>query len=401
MSTGTLFVVGNTGSGKSSVLNCFLGVEHFATSELPTPCTKDPESFSNTINGRRLIAIDSEGFNDGQNNHEIQTRKLGNFLRNCMTGVNAIAVVQPYTMCRFAQGVMDEIKFLYDTFKTNDILSHFCIIFTFCPSNCDRNLKQTMYNNEAKEFLKEISGATNVPDIPMFFIETRKMHKPDMAEELERLRNFVLSKSVLLTKEVYDALYGFKEETERQNRVYQGIRKDGNKKYETYIDRVRTVKIPNNGNPRQYSNWRTTRSYEELLEEEKTEWKYHVYNGYEYSGDTRYKVYYDQYRTVIYNHKLNKNTYESGWTSTNKKREYNASRSFVRYEYKTKREFDHTTKYNNVYRISKLKREVTRDFDGSLSYGNWWEYDHEYEYEQRPVVEHVTYESDDDFCYIA
>lgn len=218
---------------KSSVLNCFLGVEHFATSELPTPCTKDPESFSNMINGRKLIAIDSEGFNDGQNIHKVQTQRLGNFLRSCMTGVNAIAVFQPYTMCRFAQGVMDEIKFLYDTFKTNEILSHFCIIFTFCQSNCDRNDKQTLYNNEAKEFLKKISGAASVPDIPMFFIETRKMHKPEMANELERLRNFVLNKSVLLTKEVYDALYVFKEETERQYGYFQGIRKDGNKKWKS------------------------------------------------------------------------------------------------------------------------------------------------------------------------
>lgn len=393
MNVSTILVIGDTGSGKSSLLNAVLNIELIETSDSPTPCTKGPASFSSMFGDNKLIGLDSEGFNDCQNKIEVQIPRLGDFLRSCMTGVNVIAVVIQYQLCRFSQGVMNTIKFVYDTFHTEEMLSHFCIVFTHCPSNCDKAVKVNTYNEQAKKFLRQISGVTDVPDIPMFFVQTRKKHKPEMIKELENIRNLMLSKSALLTKEVYDALYGFKEEIEKEIKVSQGYSIRGNYKYEIFIDRERIIKIPNNGSDRKYSEWKETNRYEELVEEEKKEREYDVFDGYEIDGKYRYRVYYDRYRTIKYNHRLNRNTYVSGWTWINRTRKFDKKKEKY-YEYDEEKQFDDVTENYVWYRISRIKRKVTINFDGSKSYGDWKEYDFTYTHEEKEVKVRHVYETE-------
>lgn len=385
-----LMIVGDSGSGKSDTNNCVLGEERFDVSDLPYACTKDPVSASVQLNGKELICIDTEGFNDGTSITETQIQKLGDFLRKWKPGVSVVAVAIQYSVVRFSQGVKDVIKFVYDAFQTTEILNHFCIIFTHCPNNYDKEKKTRLYNEAAKSYLREISNDNNISDIPMFFVETQRKDEPDMKKEFDRIREFVFSKNAIMTKDFIDASLGETHETEMETKVSQGIRDSGNKKYEKFIDRKRIVTIPNNGSPRKFSEWETIRSYEELIEESNEEWERNIRGGYEYSGDTRYVVYYDRYRKVTHNLRNGKYTY-SGWVETNKTRKYDASRQ------REEQTDSNTTLYDEdsskwVYKTQYLRRYKIIDFDGTISYTDWKEYKSStYENKSKPPPQIVTY----------
>lgn len=389
METGAVLVLGDTGAGKSSVLNALLGTDHFESSSSSLACTKEPSSFSQVIdNEKTLVGIDSEGFNDGTSITEFQIEKLGKFLRNWTTGINLIAVVIQFQKCRFSQGIMDVVQFVYNAFQNPELLSHICIIFTHSPKKCNKEEKIANYNVAAKQYLTSISGVNDIPDIPMFFVQTRKKERQDVADELQKIRQLIFSKSVLWTKEVHDALFGYKEEIETQNHVSLGFVTVGNMKKQKFIDRQRKVTIPNNGSAKNYSEWQTIRGpYYEDVEEERTEYDREIYAGYEYSNDgmIRYKAYYDKYRTVVYNFKQGKITQSSGWFETNRRRYVDARKEIIDEE-KVERDLVQTTPSQYIYKKYWMKRQKIIGFDKEVTNTNWEKTGrYEYEYEDRPV----------------
>lgn len=60
-----LMVIGDTGTGKSSFGNLYLGRPAFKESDSPAPVTLESTSASSVVDGITRTVIDTEGLSDG------------------------------------------------------------------------------------------------------------------------------------------------------------------------------------------------------------------------------------------------------------------------------------------------------------------------------------------------
>jgi hypothetical protein len=95
------------------------------------------------------------------------------------------------------------IQFVYNAFGTPEVLSHLCIVFTRCykavPNRPNRERKRTEYATRVQTFLKEVSGQTNVPLIPVFFVDSCDLDSPETIQNMTQFHGWVTSKRPLET----------------------------------------------------------------------------------------------------------------------------------------------------------------------------------------------------------
>ncbi|EAY04839.1 hypothetical protein TVAG_226520 [Trichomonas vaginalis G3] len=365
-----IMLIGDTGSGKSSLANCILDKEVFKTSQEPHACTKEPSKQTNVVDGKKFTVIDTEGFQDENGISKDQIHKLGELIRNDIAGLNVIAAVIRFSDHRFSQNVINEFKFIFDTFQTNEIIDHMCIIFSFYKYSADKSVKEIEFMAEVKNLIMVSTGIENVKDIPMFFLQTRKQSTPEFLAEIKKLRSFITSVDLLETKEARDAHYGYKEVTESEIKVLSGSKVEGDKEYEVYVDRERIKYILNNGAEPKFSEWKILRTYNELVKETWKEYDYHHFVNFEISGDVKYKIFEDRYKVVTKDYRTGEVQKSSCYIREKTNREVIARRKKEKLS-RTIKEF-HRCDSNNIYfKVYDEYRYKTIDFDGRVSYSPW------------------------------
>jgi hypothetical protein len=258
-------LTGDTGTGKSSFGNAYLGNCVFEESDSPDPVTLETTAQSAMINGLRRWVIDTQGLADGQNISAEQIQNMALFLKDWRRGVNGIAIVLNGQHDRFSQGIQDVIRFVYNAFGTPDILSHMCIIFTHCyevmPNRPNRERKRTEYAQRVQAFLSRVSGRQDVPQIPVFFVDSCDLASPETIENLIQFHGWLTSKDPLDTRSFQAVNLHNRLEDETETGVFVGYDIEGDQRFERYIDCTRQQIIPYNGDEVRYSAWRTTRAY--------------------------------------------------------------------------------------------------------------------------------------------
>jgi hypothetical protein len=311
----TCLLIGDTGVGKSEFGNRYLGQNVFETSDSPNPVTLEPKVRSAQITGLTRFVIDTEGHADGNSISSEQIQKLSLFLKQWDKGVNGICVILNGQYDRFSQGVKDTLRWAYNTFASLDVLSHICIVFTCCydaVARPNRQQKQTEYRACVQQFLGEIACTTDIPTIPIFFVDSLDLRSAETERNLVQFHGWLVTRRPLLTKDVRAVALRDKIEDECQSRVFKHHQYSGSSddqyRYAVYEDRKRQKITPYNGDPVRYSEWVATRTWQESAghrttktcsrEHESEEKVVDHHNGHSFSGFSSHNhTHYDIYRS--------------------------------------------------------------------------------------------------------
>lgn len=229
----TVLLLGDTGAGKSTFANYYLGENVFEENDNEEPVTTETVCKSTRVNGCQRYVIDTVGFNNGQSINSVQIQNITKLMRSYKHGINVIAIILNGQYDRFSQGVKNIIQFAYNIFGTKEAMNNMCIVFTKCYSmtNPKRETKQIKYRNAFIKYLSEISGTPlgEAPKIPIFFVDCKSEHENiDSKQQLNLFHAFACVCDPLSTK------------------ISRGIQTIDDVSYELFEDQKRTEIVPNN-----------------------------------------------------------------------------------------------------------------------------------------------------------
>jgi hypothetical protein len=309
----TCMLIGDTGVGKSEFGNRYLGQRVFEATDSPNPVTLKPNIQSTQINGLTRYVIDTEGHGDGNSISSEQIQSLALVLTEWENGVNGICIVLNGQNDRFSQGVKDLLRWAYHTFTCRDTLNHICIVFTRCYDAVpypNREQKQLEYTTCVQRFLGEVAETTDVPTIPIFFVDSLNHESPETERNMIQFHGWLVGQQPLSTKNLRLVAIRDRIEDEVQTRVFKCYRYSGPSndqyRYAVYEDWKRQKFIPYNGDPVRFSEWVVIRTWEEFAshkmiktcsrertgEEKAVEHhRAHAWSGFSSHDHTHYNIY--------------------------------------------------------------------------------------------------------------
>lgn len=372
-----ILMLGDSGVGKSSFANLFLGNESCQTSDNPDPCTLNPvEKFSH-VDGVKRIVVDTEGFEDGLNIPKDQIAKLVNMMKDYEGGIHAIAITLYGDHPRFSGHEKNIVKFAIDAFGM-EYLKQFCIIFTHCTENePNREKRNTNYREALNKYIKEElikSGIKEedieIPRIPMFFFDCKNKLLPFVRTELEHFIDWVSAQSLASTQNMKEASLGETRKLIQESNVPLEKFFKGENYYQKVVSRERYMIIPNNNNDPTFTDWVITEETCKMLIEVTKEQKKNQLHSYFYedNGRKKYKRIVDLERKVRRNCETGEKTYEN-WYEIDSHNELIAEAKTTT-EQKWETIVEPYGKGYKRYQV-RLERTVVTLPDGGQSTGEW------------------------------
>jgi hypothetical protein len=242
----------------------------FEAGDNPQRVTLEPKVASSVVDGYLRCVIDTEGHEDGNTIGSELISRLADFLKKWQNGVNGVCIVLNGQYDRFSQGIKDILQWSYNTFGTPDVLNHICIIFTRCYDGCsqpNRAKKQSQYRTTVQEFLMKISGVSNVPLLPVFFVDSLNYNSDETTRNIINFHEWLKNRPPLTTQLVRAVELRERIEEEIQNRHFKEYHCSGppNYRYRIAISEKRTRQkiTPNNGDPVRHGKWKVLRTWEQ------------------------------------------------------------------------------------------------------------------------------------------
>lgn len=210
----TLLLIGQTGSGKSTLGNLLIGDNVFQTSGKFNSCTSETVKCSSQMYNF-LDVIDTPGLSDTYGKDQTNTQKMTEFLKNLYdnrSNINLVLVVINSKDKRFDNTMKKMIYFLCNVFPV-ELSHHIGIAFTFYNHERERNKYGTdedprldFREDYVPEIMKIISSENNEElnlNPPVFFMDSKKVDRYTK-EEVQRLLGWTKSLSPMPLVRVCD-----------------------------------------------------------------------------------------------------------------------------------------------------------------------------------------------------
>ena len=201
----TILLIGQTGSGKSTLGNWLIGEEVFDTSNYTSETFIKQSRKYGSIN-----IIDTPGLSDSEGKDQENTKKMTEFLKNLYdnkNSINLVLVVIKSDNKRFDDKIKRMILFLCNVFPKH-LQYNIGITFTFY--NYEKELEKQIYKEDyVPEIMKIISHENNEEinlNPPIFFLDSKKKDKYSMTE-IQRLIFFTRTLPLIQSINVCDSKF--------------------------------------------------------------------------------------------------------------------------------------------------------------------------------------------------
>jgi hypothetical protein len=197
----TLAVFGNTGAGKSELLNAWLQEPLFHVSRRADACTQLTAAQERVVGEIIRRGIDTPGLGDSGGLDGQHLQQLAQFFKSLEHGVNAFAVVINSQAPRFDQSTQKMLKIANAFFDVPGFWNHVCIVFTRVypgeEEDCDRDELSREYRGKIIDLIRDCMRQRERvlerdPTLPVFFVNSPKWQtQKKTIAQLEVMHRFV------------------------------------------------------------------------------------------------------------------------------------------------------------------------------------------------------------------
>ena len=220
----TFVVVGNAGSGKSTLCNTLSSTQNFKESNSIYSETKETIGIQGSFNGQQTFVIDTPGLQDGSGLDTPHLVQMTQYIKS-KEDTQAFIIVINFFHYRFDQSIIKLFQLVSNMYPQTKWYNNLAVVWSHYFTNLPENLKEKApKKNEFKKWFKDNIAndisENEAKNIPQFFVDSYEARKENNESntELSHLIAWISQLEPLLVKcgEIKTPDAQIKEKTEEK-----------------------------------------------------------------------------------------------------------------------------------------------------------------------------------------